>query len=298
MSARGQFLNDLYRDLRDRRLLPVVIALGVAILAVPLFLKSKAEAPPPALAPAATGTSEAAPPPAVLVDAEGVRDYRKRLKLLHSKNPFEAKFAPQAVGEGVELEDVSGSGSGGSTSVTIEEPSSSPSGSDTSSGGSSGVTSSEPTGGGSSGSGDGEPKVRFYSSRVDVEVGPKGNLKSYEGIKRMTVLPGAANPVTILLGVTEDAGKAVFLLSGDVTGTTGEGSCLPSAAECTYLTLKEGERREIVYAPDGEGAVTYMLELTKIDVVRVKDPRKKSTEKRAHSAQAPSGGVDSLGFAG
>lgn len=304
MSHPGQLAGDLYRDLRDRRLLPVVIALGAAILAVPVLLKSDVEAPPPAPAPAATTEDQVAPTPAVLVGDEGVRNYRKRLKLLRSKNPFEAKFAPPPVSEGVGLEDISETGSGGSTSVTIEEPSSTSSSGTEASSGSTGVSSGgESSGSGSSSTGGGsseselaeEPKLKFYSYRVDLEIGPKGEVESHEGIKRMTVLPGAANPVTIFLGVTENADKAIFQLSADVTSTSGDGSCLPGAAECTYLALKEGERRELVYQPEGEGAITYVLELTQIDVVKVKDPRDGKDEKRARRAGASSGGTAFLG---
>ncbi len=53
MNKGGDMLKDLYRDLRDRRLLPVVIALAVAIVAVPFLLGGGSEPVPPT-APAAT----------------------------------------------------------------------------------------------------------------------------------------------------------------------------------------------------------------------------------------------------
>ena len=52
-------LRDLYRDLRDRRLLPVVIALAVAIVAVPFLLGGGGSDPVSPSAPAVT--SEAIP---------------------------------------------------------------------------------------------------------------------------------------------------------------------------------------------------------------------------------------------
>jgi hypothetical protein len=47
------FLNDLYRDLRDRRLLLPIAGLAVAIVAVPMLIGggSEATAPPPTPAP-------------------------------------------------------------------------------------------------------------------------------------------------------------------------------------------------------------------------------------------------------
>ena len=73
-------LRDLYRDLRDRRLLPVVIALAVAIVAVPFLLGGGGSDPVPPPVPAATSQAGAggADPlsPVVLADVPGLRDYR------------------------------------------------------------------------------------------------------------------------------------------------------------------------------------------------------------------------------
>ena len=54
MNKGGDMLKDLYRDLRDRRLLPVVIALAVAIVAVPFLLGGGSEPVPPTAPAAAT----------------------------------------------------------------------------------------------------------------------------------------------------------------------------------------------------------------------------------------------------
>lgn len=278
---------DLYHDLRDRRLLPVAIGLVVAILAVPILLRSQAEAPP--AAPAAIGVEDAAPAPAVMVEEEGIRDYRKRLDQLRSKNPFESKFAAPAVSEGVGLADVSETGSDGSTTVTIEDPASESSSSGGS--GSTAVASTEtssssvetdPDGGsgssgGSNSSGGGsssekivkEKEVR-YAYRIDVNVGPKGAVSSRDGVKELTALPGDANPVVVFAGVTEDGKRAVFMVSSDVSETSGDGSCLPTARACRFLTLHKGDRRELTYATDGEESLTYVIELVAIDLVVVK----------------------------
>ena len=88
MNDGKKFFNDLYRDLVDRRMLVPVIALLVAIVAVPVLLKSEppAPAPPAAAAAPAEGTDEVSP--AVLVSDPGVRDYSKRLSALKKKNPL------------------------------------------------------------------------------------------------------------------------------------------------------------------------------------------------------------------
>lgn len=296
------FLGDLYRDLRDRRLLPVVIGLGVAILAVPVLLKSSPEAPPPVPA-NSVAAEDVAPPPAVFVGEEGVRKYQKRLDHLRSKNPFEAKFTAPAVGDDVSLSDVSDSGSDGSTTVTIDDPSSTSSsdgGSSSSSdstGGSDSSSSSSDSSSSSGGSTDseGESELVFFAYRADLDIGPKGKLKSRDNLKELTVLPGSANPVVIFLGVTQDGKHAAFQVSSDVTATSGDGSCLPGAANCDYLTLEPGDRRELTYHPDGENAVTYVLKLKDIDIVQVEDPRKnakKASSKQARRATEDSGGAN------
>ncbi len=93
-----QFLSDLYRDLRDRRMLLPVAALIIAIAVVPIGLaKSTPEAvPPPPIAEGGQGAAE----PAVLASEVGVRDYKKRLEQLKSSNPFEQKFSASAPGVG------------------------------------------------------------------------------------------------------------------------------------------------------------------------------------------------------
>ncbi len=88
-------LRDLYRDLRDRRLLPVVIALAVAIVAVPFLLGGGGSDPVSPSVPAATSEAGAggADPlsPVVLADVPGLRDYRKRLDEFQSRDPSSSR---------------------------------------------------------------------------------------------------------------------------------------------------------------------------------------------------------------
>ena len=78
------FLTDLYWDLRDRRLLPLVGLVIVAIVAVPFLLGGGSEeSPPPASPPVAaiSGTADADTSRLTVVEAKpGLRDYRKRLR--------------------------------------------------------------------------------------------------------------------------------------------------------------------------------------------------------------------------
>ena len=169
------FLNDLYRDLRDRHLLIPALGLIVALVAVPMVLgKEKKPLPPPPRHP--TATEAAATSPAVLADTEvSVRDYRERLEALKSKNPFEQKFVIPAQ----PLTDSSATGTG-PTDTSGLPPSS------TNAGGAVGTTSlPDPPAGvttdnTSGDSDDGDTRVvnQLFVRRVDVMVGIQGDTRS------------------------------------------------------------------------------------------------------------------------
>src|SRR4051794_16139854 len=193
-----KFLADLYADLRDRHLLIPAVALVVAILAVPVLLKSSSDpkAPPPPVAHADATSIQ----PAVLAsDQVGVRDYRKRLADLKSKNPFQQQFA--AASTSTTTTDTTAA----ATTPTTSSSASTASGlsaAPSAAGPPSSVTtgSSPPTTfpGGSGPSGDGgngsphdttEVVHQLFTRRIDVKVGPHGDSKLEKGVKPMTILP-------------------------------------------------------------------------------------------------------------
>lgn len=98
-----KFLEDLYFDLKDRRLLPVVALALVALVAVPILLSGGEKEPPEVAAP--TVAQEASEPKArtaslTVVRADpGLRDYRKRLRGRRPTDPFKQRFtAPELKG--------------------------------------------------------------------------------------------------------------------------------------------------------------------------------------------------------
>ncbi|MGC1850889.1 MAG: hypothetical protein WA687_00455, partial [Solirubrobacterales bacterium] len=85
------FLANLFYDLRDRRLLPLIALVVVAIAAVPLLLGNEAEPVPLPQPPAGGGeaTARSADASLVVVEANpGLRDYRKRLEGRTPTDPF------------------------------------------------------------------------------------------------------------------------------------------------------------------------------------------------------------------
>jgi hypothetical protein len=282
------FVNDFYRDLRDRRLLLPIAGLAVAIVAVPMLIGggSEATAPPP---PPVASDSEAELAPAVLATDPGVRDYRERLATLKKTNPFVQKFSlPDP--EQAALESVSGaSGSAESVSASVDSVSTAGSGgssdasiTDTvtdatvSAGGGDVTTSTDTVASTEDTTNDANhhqpPKTitRFYAGRIDVSVGLQGDAKRLDDVRILDFLPSEKNPVVAFLGLSHGADAAVFSVSRDVVKTDGEGSCSPKPpAACEYLTLHEGEQQTFTFS-DG---TTYRLRLLHTNVVAVPDPR-------------------------
>ena len=106
--------------------------------------------------------------------------------------------------------------------------------------------------------------------RIDVKVGPEGDLVKKTGVEQLKMLPSSTTPVVIFLGTSESGGRAFFLVSSDVTAVSGDGACLATTPTCQFLTLKVGETASFDYAPD---TLTYKLRLLAIRDVVVKKTR-------------------------
>ncbi len=205
MNAKApQFLTDVYRDLRDRHLLIPAVALLIALIAVPVLLRKPADpVPPPPVATAPTGDASAVTSAVLVDDSVDVRDYRKRLAKLKSKNPFEQRFGVDQSG--------SGDGSGGDEATTTDTgtelpaatgdagTATAPTDTSTSTDVSSGSpidTSTTPTDSTDTTDTDTEttkPEIRFLAGRVDITMGPLGKAREYDNVKYLTFLPDDAD---------------------------------------------------------------------------------------------------------
>ncbi|MGZ8666633.1 MAG: hypothetical protein ACXWZM_05935 [Solirubrobacterales bacterium] len=252
-----KFLSDVYRDLRDRHLLLPAIGLLVALVAVPMLLKTTSE--PTVAPPVSTAEDDAAATiPAVLAASEvSVRDYRVRLEDLKSKNPFKQQFqtSDTTAAGGTGTDPGSTTGLPGGTGATLPSDPAAPTG------GLPGASGDEPS------QNDVDVVTQLYTRRIDVAVGVQGDLHSRKNVKPMTILPSNANPVLAFLGTDEAGKRAAFVVSSDVTSVGGDGACVPSLANCLYITLEKGESATFDYAPDGQ---TYELRLKAIRNVRLK----------------------------
>jgi hypothetical protein len=278
-----QFLSDVYRDLRDRHLLLPALALLVGLFAVPTLLKSSDTPLPPAPATATASGHASAVSAAVLADdTVSVRNYRKRLEDLKSKNPFKPQFVAATGGGGG-----TGAGGGGATTTTPTSPTSpttapttAPTGSPTTTTDTTGGTTTPPTttttpdtttpdnGGGGNGNGGNQPSshdvevvTNLVTRRVDLMIGLQGDPKLRENVKPMTILPDATTPVVAYLGTDEKGKRAAFVVSKDATMVAGDGACVPTPENCLYITLQKNETATLSFGPDGQ---TYDLRLLEI----------------------------------
>ncbi len=300
-------VENLFRDLRDKRLLPVVGLLLVLLVAVPILLGGGDSPPSTAAAPGSatlgdTGADVPETEAVVLAEVPGIRDYRERLKDFQRKNPFRQQLSnpPKSAtvagaGDGTITELGTPAGGGGSATGAVDTTAQASGGTtdiptdtttDTTTGG------TEKSGGGSGGGKSSQPAdERFLITyEIDVKVGVVGDAEKRDGVKQGDFLPGNKRPVVLFAEGNQADGRAFFIVSSDVTKSSGDGNCIPARDNCQYLKMKVGDEQRFEYEPDGK---TYRLKLN--DVKLVEKPVKRS-ELRAEggSASEPASPLASL----
>jgi hypothetical protein len=257
------FLLDVYYDLKERHLLPLVAILIVALVALPIVLSksSGAEEGEEGAAIATPSTSASTSSLVVAQATPGLRDYHRRLSGRTAADPFVQRLSG---GEGGES---TGSGSE-PTEATIEGGSG---GSSPPSGGSNTEASPAP---GGEGGGNGEPpsggRLKYYSWTIDVRVTPvpsgnKGKPKTTtrHNLPEMTMLPSKSVPALTFVGVTKDEKNAIMLVSDKVTGIFGDATCTVGSEACQLIALEPEIPETIVYGADSR---TYRIELIKVSL--------------------------------
>ncbi len=280
------FLNALKADLLDRRLVPfvalVLVALAGAVAYVAVGGGSTSATPAaavhtaPATAPVTGGlaVSRTTPEKAVAETTDGVAAQRRGV----ARNPF-ALF-PQAAAAKAPA------AAAASTSAGTSAPSSG-SGSSTP-GSSSGSSSSTP--GPRSGSGSSTPGPRSGSGsttpsgpspqravyHVSVLFGvaptagatpPSAPLTPYANLKLLTPLPSAKSPQLIFRGVTVGGKSATFTVVSEAI-LHGGAACLPSPVQCRAIDLKPRQSEQLEYT--SLTGVTTIYELKVVSIVSAK----------------------------
>jgi hypothetical protein len=280
-------VQNLVRELVERRLWPVAVLLAVALAAVPVLLGRPADdaAAPAVPAPPATQADTAVEKAEVSVDT-AVPAIRERAGAV--RNPFAAPKSKRAKKEQAAAPAAPSTAASGSDATPAPSTSTTSTGS-----GSSGASSDSGSGSTSSGSGSGStgsgstptpkptpkktaPKATTTAPKaddakdtyhVDLQFGVNGaQPKTIDDVARLSPLPSLTDPFFVFLGVIETKAhekRAVFLVSSDAT-PNGEGSCHPTKTDCESVELAVGQTAFFDYvAPDGT-ATQYQLQLEKI----------------------------------
>jgi hypothetical protein len=282
------FLENLYWDLRDRRLLPLVALVLVAIVAAPFLLAGDTKEEPAGSEGSAASVSsgpEGADALVVVEEKPGLRDYRKRLAGRTPTDPFQQHVAKAAhKGNGAQLPDLPSEASSSGTTVTggggessssggAAPASPSPAPDESSSGGSAKGGGGDATnGGGDSG------KLTIYTFAIDVRItrsggkdaeSKKASKESEPGVKHrvlpQTPLPGEKEPVVTYMGASRK-GKALLLVSTDVKAVFGETKCVTGDDACQLIEAEPGFPVTFVF---GYNEVHYTISVLKIEPVRV-----------------------------
>ncbi|HEU5104993.1 MAG TPA: hypothetical protein VFU11_04055 [Solirubrobacterales bacterium] len=269
-------LRDLYGDLRDRRLLPLLALVLVAIVAVPFLLSES----PPETSPASTGSadpSEAAQASSLtVVEAHpDLRDYRRRLRGRAPTDPFHQRFSGPML-KGAELSSVTETG-GSSPESTSSTSASDGSVADVIEGGSEGG--SEPANPGGANPSPAGPQTQAFTFAMKVQIShteeqedgsqKMGEPVVREGVRPLTPLPGEKAPVVTYLGANLETGKAIFMISRDVTAAFGDAECISGTDSCELMEVEKGFPETFEYGPN---KVRYKFNVIKLDVVRSGKP--------------------------
>jgi hypothetical protein len=269
----NKFFNSLKGDLLDRRLMPFVALLAVALLAAigyAAFAGSSSSTPPAASAPASTPVAGIAVS-AVKSDAEpgaGETTGAAKQSANAGRNPFSSpsETKPKA-------SSTSSTTSSSSTSATSESSGAAAGGS------SSGSTESASGGSSSPSSGSktttpAKPKAKKQPQagyKVEVLFGAttagtpalSAQLPAFANLKRQQPLPSDSHALIVYRGVIAGGKSATFTIVGEAI-LRGEATCLPSTAQCQAIELKQGQTEELEEAQLGSAPVVYELYLAGI----------------------------------
>lgn len=280
----ADFLLDIWADLKAKRLAPVAIGLGVAIVAMPALMLKGEETPtagpvPIVAAPATDGGGAEVELAAELADGESKLDSYK------ARDPFDGLVKP-------------GKDDGASASGTAIAPAdlmnpvkaASGAPSTGSSGGSlppldlGGSTNTGGSGGGLTTPNDTPTIIKRppqgYTYQLDVKFGKPGQEKRYSSLPRMSFLPSEKVPALLFMGVPVDAKSAIFFVYPGLSHA-GEGVCMPSEANCNFFELKIG--RDHFFSANNYEFRIHLLGIKKVKVKGGDSGTRKTTGSRRSS---------------
>ena len=248
---------NLFDDMRERHLLPVVALLVVALIAVPILMGggSEEEAPPPD----SVAIADVAPPletdPVVLASEPELRAFKERLENFQTRNPFN-QHVPKEEDDAAATDSASDALPTDSATGTTTDPGATDPGDlppiPTDPGNPGDPVPVEPD--------DDDGGVTLVTTRVDVRVGPVGNTKVIKDVKFLDFLPERKTPIVQYLQSDFDLTNSVFIVSDFVNKTEGDGKCAPSPQQCQFLQLEKGDTQSFMYS-DGKRYTLTLLDV-------------------------------------
>jgi hypothetical protein len=289
MTSVTTLLNSIKTDLLSRRMLPLVILLGIVLAgavgyaaigggsssSTPVASTGAAEAPPTVPGPA---VSQAAPSSSDAVDetTSGAGAHGSS-----SRDPF--KPLPGSSGEqSAKSQSAGKNGSSSSSSSSTKA----------SSGSSSGASSRATTQPAPSTSSVPKPKPKskapVYRTTVLMGVAPTATQpaspQTYKDLKRLQPLPSAQDPRIAFMGVSSSGKGAIFSLISEAI-LKGPAACTPSASQCEAIDLGVGATEELEYIEADGQPVTYQLQVLSI----VKSQQSATSARKANKATSAAG---------
>lgn len=244
----NDFVQDVWQDLREKRLWPIAVVLVLAIVAIPLLLTQSAAQPAAENAVIPQPTEETR----ITVSREDSDAASSGTGSALDRFAEGDPFTPpdRIAGKG---------GSATSASASAAGPS------DGASGGSTG-DSTPPSGGDA-------PIARPPTTRTettefeyvaDVTFWNGERRRQLRGLRKLDMLPNQSAPVLIFMGTSNEGGNAVFLVDSTLK-STGEGTCVPNRANCAYVHIGPGS--EQIFTT--EAGDSYRMRIDEIRRVKV-----------------------------
>jgi hypothetical protein len=268
----SEFFDSLKADLLDRRLLPILALVAVALLAAVGYAAlggggSSTATPTAASSPSPQTSTKAASisvTPASTGSQQPVAETTDGVSHQHggaSRNPFSplpgAKTASTSSSTDATASSPSTSGSSSSSAPPAPTKSS-------------GGTSPAPT----KPLAPAKPQTVYQvavlfgvAPPVSISTPSSSQLTPYGNLKRLQPLPSSTAPLVVFRGVTAGGGSATFTLVGEAI-LRGNAACLPSASQCQAIDLKPGLIEELEYLPPSGQAIVYQLKVVSITAVK------------------------------
>jgi hypothetical protein len=262
-------VNKFLTELRQSRLLPVVVVLLAALVAVPVLLTSSGgstQSSPQASLPAAASPSTALPALSVQSGESHTRLSGNRRDPFAQQGGSNSSLSASSVPGASALSAALGGGAttGAGSALGKSTPGSAGAGGGSSKGSSSVGSSVSGAGSAPASSSPGTPTAapphkpapsglnpyEAYSVAVAM-TDPSGGLNTTDPVERLSILPSKQQPLLVELGVLKGGRRVLFAVAPGAE-VSGPGKCTPGPVDCEILSLGE-DQIETLGADTGSG---------------------------------------------